>query len=200
MASSLSFCALLFIFSVVLLQLVIIGALSSKIIKGQSSDFIMELPPLRVPKFSNILYKTLMRLEWYAKEVIPIFILGTLFLFFLNEYNILIIIERLFSPIVVDFLELPKEAARAFLMGFFRRDYGAAGLFQLQDVGLMNNLQTVVSLIVITLFVPCIANLFVIIKERGPKIAMMIFIFVLVYAVIVGGITNIFLKYMGISF
>jgi len=28
----------------------------------------------------------------------------------------------------------------------------------------------------------------------------MIFIFVLVYAVIVGGITNIFLKYMGISF
>ncbi|HPC81517.1 MAG TPA: ferrous iron transport protein B, partial [Methanofastidiosum sp.] len=171
MASSLSFYALLFIFLVVLLQLVLIGALSSKIIKGQSSDFIMELPPLRVPKLSNILYKTLMRLEWYAKEVIPIFILGTLFLFFLNEFNILVIIEKLFSPIVVDFLELPKEAARAFLMGFFRRDYGAAGLFQLQDIGLMNNLQTVVSLIVITLFVPCIANLFVIIKERGPKIA-----------------------------
>ena len=129
----------------------------------------MELPPLRVPKLSNILYKTLMRLEWYAKEVIPIFILGTLFLFFLNEFNILVIIEKLFSPIVVDFLELPKEAARAFLMGFFRRDYGAAGLFQLQDIGLMNNLQTVVSLIVITLFVPCIANLFVIIIEGGQK-------------------------------
>ena len=200
MASALSFNALLFVFSVVLLQLIIIGALSSKIIKGQSSDFIMELPPLRVPKFSNIIYKTLMRLEWYAKEVIPIFILGTLVLFFFNEFNILVVIERIFSPVVVSFLELPKEAARAFLMGFFRRDYGAAGLFQLQDIGLMSNLQTVVSLIVITLFVPCIANLFVIIKERGPKVAAMIFIFVLIYAVFVGGVTNIFLKYTGIMF
>ncbi|NYT03127.1 MAG: hypothetical protein GKC00_00285 [Candidatus Methanofastidiosa archaeon] len=139
-------------------------------------------------------------MEWYAKEVIPIFILGTLVLFFFNEFNILVVIERIFSPVVVSFLELPKEAARAFLMGFFRRDYGAAGLFQLQDIGLMSNLQTVVSLIVITLFVPCIANLFVIIKERGPKVAAMIFIFVLIYAVFVGGVTNIFLKYTGIMF
>jgi len=200
MASALSFKALLFIFSVVLLQLIFIGSLSSKIIKGQSSDFIMELPPLRIPKFSNILYKTLMRLEWYVKEVIPIFILGTLFLFFFNEFKILEIIERLFSPVVVSFLELPKEAARAFLMGFFRRDYGAAGLFQLQDVGLMSNVQTVVSLIVITLFVPCIANFFVIVKERGAKIATMIFLFVLVYAILIGGVTNIFLKYTGIMF
>lgn len=200
MASALSFNALLFVFSVVLLQLILIGALSSKLIKGQSSDFIMELPPLRVPKFSNIIYKTIMRLEWYAKEVIPIFILGTLVLFFFNEFKILGLIERIFSPVVVSFLELPKEAARAFLMGFFRRDYGAAGLFQLQDIGLMSNLQTVVSLIVITLFVPCIANLFVIIKERGPNVATMIFIFVLIYAVFVGGVTNIFLKYVGIMF
>ena len=200
MASALSFNALLFIFSVVLLQLILVGSLSSRIIKGQSSDFIMELPPLRIPKLSNILYKTLMRLEWYAKEVIPIFILGTLVLFFFNEYKILEVIERLFSPVVVNFLELPKEAARAFLMGFFRRDYGAAGLFQLQDLGLMSNVQTVVSLIVITLFVPCIANFFVIVKERGAKIAAMIFIFVLVYAVLIGGVTNIFLKYTGIMF
>lgn len=200
MASALSFNALLFIFSVVLLQLIIVGALSSRIIKGQSSDFIMELPPLRIPKLSNILYKTLMRLEWYAKEVIPIFILGTLVLFFFNEYKILGVIERLFSPVVVSFLELPKEAARAFLMGFFRRDYGAAGLFQLQDLGLMSNVQTVVSLIVITLFVPCIANFFVIVKERGVKIATMIFIFVLLYAILIGGVTNIFLKYTGIMF
>ncbi|KYC44858.1 MAG: hypothetical protein APG12_01527 [Candidatus Methanofastidiosum methylothiophilum] len=200
MASALSFKALLFIFLVVLLQLILVGSLSSKIIKGRSSDFIMELPPLRVPKFSNILYKTLMRLEWYAKEVIPIFILGTLVLFFFNEFRILGIIEKLFSPIVVGFLELPIEAARAFLMGFFRRDYGAAGLFQLQDIGIMSNVQTVVSLIVITLFVPCIANLFVIIKERGTKIAAMIFLFVLFYAIFIGGVTNIFLKYTGIMF
>jgi len=141
-----------------------------------------------------------MRLEWYAKDVIPIFILGTLFLFFLNEFKILGIIEDIFSPFVVGILELPREAARAFLMGFFRRDYGAAGLFQLQNLGIMSNIQTVVSLIVITLFVPCIANLFVIIKERGLKIAMAIFIFVLSYAIIIGGITNIFLKYTGIMF
>lgn len=200
MASALSFKALLFIFSVVLIQLIVVGIFSSRIIKGHSSDFIMELPPLRIPKISNILYKTAMRLEWYVKEVIPIFILGTLFLFFFNEFKILVIIEDIFSPFVVGVLDLPREAARAFLMGFFRRDYGAAGLFQLQDLGLMSKVQTVVSLIVITLFVPCIANLFVIIKERGLKIALMIFVFVLLYSIMIGGITNLFLKYTGIMF
>ena len=33
--------------------------------------------PLRVPVLGNVLTKTFARLEWYLKEVIPLFVLGT---------------------------------------------------------------------------------------------------------------------------
>ena len=48
-------------------------------------------------------------------------------------------------------------------MGFVRRDFGAAGLF---DLGLSGT-QILVALVTITLFVPCIASVLIIMKERG---------------------------------
>ncbi len=62
-------------------------------------------------------------------------------------------------------LNLPMEAATAFIMGIVRRDFGAAGLLGME----LTALQTVVALITITLFVPCIASVFIIFKERSWK-------------------------------
>ena len=48
--------------------------------------------------------------------------------------------------------------------------------------------QLIVSLVVITLFVPCLANFFVMIKERGAKTAFLMLAFILPFAFLVGGI------------
>ncbi len=40
---------------------------------------------------------------------------------------------------------LPPIAADVFLFGFFRRDYGAAGLYGMYDSGLLTGLQLVVA-------------------------------------------------------
>ncbi|HVO43548.1 MAG TPA: ferrous iron transport protein B, partial [Aggregatilineales bacterium] len=149
-----------------------VGFLAARLLPGERSDFILELPPLRLPRLSNILIKTLARMEWYLKEVLPLFILGTFILFALDRTGALTGIERLASPLVVDFLGLPAAAAGAFLIGFLRRDYGAAGLFALALNGQMNSTQILVSLVVITLFIPCIANVLIIVKEYGTKVAM----------------------------
>ena len=58
---------------------------------------------------------------------------------------------------------LPAEAATAFVMGFVRRDFGAAGFFTMN----LTDAQLLVAMITITLFVPCIASAMVILKERG---------------------------------
>jgi ferrous iron transport protein B len=47
-----------------------------------------------------------------------------------------------------------------------------------------------VALVTITLFVPCIANFFVIIKERGWKVALAIVGTVIGIALLVGGLLN----------
>ena len=182
--------ALLIWISVLVGVIIFVGFISSKIIPGQKADFMLEIPPLRLPQLSNILIKTMGRIEWYLKEAVPLFILGTLILFTADKLGILPLLEKAASPIIVNFLGLPAKAAESFIIGFLRRDYGAAGLFALQEQGLLNTEQVVVSLVTITLFIPCIANLFVIIKERGLKAALIIAGFVFPFSFLVGGLLH----------
>jgi len=169
---------------------IFVGFISAKLIPGQRADFILELPPLRLPQLSNVFIKTLWRIEWYLKEAVPLFILGTLILFTADKLMILPLAQKMASPVIVNVLGLPAEAAESFIMGFLRRDYGAAGLFNLQEQGLLNTEQVVVSLVTITLFIPCIANLFMIIKEKGVKTAMLTAAFVFPFSILVGGVLH----------
>jgi ferrous iron transport protein B len=88
------------------------------------------------------------------------------------------------SPITVNLLKLPPETATAFLMGMIRRDFGAAGLYSIT----MTQQQVLVSLVVMTLFVPCIAAVLVIFKERGTKNALIIWLGSVAIAFLTGGI------------
>ncbi|HEU5162406.1 MAG TPA: ferrous iron transport protein B [Thermoanaerobaculia bacterium] len=160
----------------------LVGWLSSKLVKGEAAEFLLEVPPIRTPKLSNIIIKVLARTEWYLKEAVPLFVIGTLLLYIAHVTHVLPLLQRALAPLVVDMLRLPAEAANAFLIGFLRRDYGAAGLFMLERDGILSPLQTVVSLTVVTLFIPCIANFFMMIKERGLKTATWMAVFVLVYS------------------
>jgi ferrous iron transport protein B len=115
-------------------------------------------------------------------------------LFVLDKLRVLPFLQDVTRPVVSGWLGLPPQAARAFLMGFLRRDYGAAGLFQLQQKGLLDEIQIVTSLVVITLFVPCIANFLVIVKERGWRVALAIVGFIIPYAILVGTLVNLVLQ------
>jgi len=199
MLGGVSFVVTLLWASIVTLILFFVGLIASKILKGEGSDFVFDIPPLRIPVVTNILFKTLSRIKWYLKEAVPLFIIGTLILFTLDKIGVLRVIETFASPVVVNFLGLPEKATEAFLIGFLRRDYGAAGLYALAESGLLNPNQILVSLVTITLFVPCVANLLVMIKERGLKTAVGIVAFIFPFAFLVGGVLNFLLNIMGIE-
>ncbi len=172
------------------LQLIIVGRLAAQLIPGDTASFIMELPPLRWPQWRNIAAKTRLRLVWYVTEVVPLFVLGTIVLFLLDRVGFLMAFQAAARPVVEGLLGLPAQTATAFVMGFFRRDYGAAGLYQLQQAGGLDAVQVLVSMVVITLFVPCIANLLMILKERGWRTTVGIVGFILPYAILVGAVVN----------
>ena len=177
-----------------------VGFLASKVIPGESSDFILEIPPIRFPRMGNLAVKTMARIEWYLREAVPLFILGTLILFVADRLGWLLWLQKAAEPLVVGALDLPPKTAEAFLIGFLRRDYGAAGLFNMARAGLLTNLQVVVSLVTITLFIPCIANFLVIVKEHGGKVAAGMALFIFPLAVLVGALVNLCAKKLGISF
>jgi ferrous iron transport protein B len=170
---------------VVLAVIVAVGRLAARLLPGESGDFVLELPPLRLPRPGNILVKTLARIEWYLREAVPLFVLGTLVLFAADRLALLGTVERLAEPLLAGGLGLPKQTAEAFVVGFLRRDFGAAGLYRLADSGALSPAQILVAVVTMTLFIPCIANFLMIVRERGwhTASALAAFIFPLAFAV-----------------
>lgn len=171
----------------VLAVIVLVGRLAALLLPGRGSDFVLELPPLRRPRAGNVVVKTLARVEWYLREALPLFVLGTLVLFAADRLGLLSGAQRAVEPLVVGWLGLPKEVAGPFIAGFLRRDFGAAGLYRMARDGSLSHAQILVAAVTITLFIPCIANFFMIVKERGWRTALAIAAFVFPFALLIGG-------------
>jgi ferrous iron transport protein B len=120
-------------------------------------------------------------------------------LFVLDEAGLLRVFESWLSPVVVGWLGLPRVATAVLMVGFLRRDYGAAGMFALAAAGQLSAAQVLVSLVVITLFVPCIASVLIIAKEHGVRIAAGMTAFTLAFALAAGGAVHGLLEAFGVT-
>ena len=174
----------------------LVGWLAAKLTPGQKPVFYMELPPLRLPTIRNVLVKTYTRMEWYLREVFPLFIAASLIIWFGRLSGLFDLAVKALTP-MVRWIGLPDQAAMAFLFGFFRRDYGAAGLYDMRN--LMTPAQVVVAAVTMTLFVPCVAQFAVTVKERGWKTATGMALFIFPFALGVGALLNLALRFLGYS-
>jgi ferrous iron transport protein B len=168
----------------------LVGSLTARAFPGEAGDFILEIPPMRRPQFANVWRKTLGRLDWYLREVIPLFLIGTGVLFLLDRVRLLPAIARFGEPLVTGWLGLPKEMSNAFLIGFLRRDFGAVYILDAATGPhpLLSPLQIFVSMVTITLFMPCIANFLMIAKEHSLKTAWAMAAFIFPFAFFMGGV------------
>ncbi len=183
---------------VIFLVFLIAGYLASKIMPGELPTFYMEIPPLRLPQFSNIFRKTASRLNWYFWEILPLFLFASVLIWLGQITGIFnFLVKILEYPI--GWIGLPPQAAIAFLFGFFRRDYGAAGLYDLKKAGLLSGNQLIISCITITLFLPCIAQLLMNVKERGLRMGIAISIFILFFSFSIGYAVNLILTLLNLQ-
>jgi len=189
------FSSFMIVFGVLLLVEIIAGVLLNKIIKEEThTDFILEIPPIRLPNIKNLLLKTYYRLKWFLTEAIPLFILGALILFVMDKLLILKGIEIILSPIIVKFLNLPIECVEAFLLCLARYEAGAVILFNLVKEGQLDYIQAIVSVIILTCFVPCFANIMAMIKELGAKSALLMALVITASSILIGGAVNYFMR------
>ena len=173
-----------------------VGALSARLLPGEKPSFFIELPPLRLPRPSNVLAKTTARMRWYLLEIIPVFLVASIAIWLGKITGLFQMLVSAMGPLM-RWIGLPAEASAAFLFGFFRRDYGAAGLFDLARSGLLSPRQLTVAAVTLTLFIPCVAQLAVMVRERGWKAALGIVGFVFPFAFLVGFALNAILTLAG---
>ena len=168
---------------VIVAVLITIGTVLNRMLKGSPEPLLLDLPPLRLPKMGNVLRKTYIRAFQFMKEATVWFFIGALAVGVADVTGVLRFLQNALVPLTTQWLQLPPEAATAFIMGVVRRDFGAAGLYQMS----LEPFQILVALITITLFVPCIASLMVMMKERGLKEGFVIWIGTWIVAFFVGG-------------
>lgn len=176
----------------------LVGMLGARLMPGERPVFHMEVPPLRLPRPGNVLAKTLARVTWYFQEVLPLFVVASV-LIWVGQITgafawFLAVLE---GPL--RFLDLPREAAKVFVFGFFRRDYGAAGLYDLVKAGQLSTRQMVVACVALTLFLPCVAQFLMTVKERGWRAGLAIAGFVLVFAYAAAWVVNQGLRFLTVG-
>jgi ferrous iron transport protein B len=171
---------------VIFTVLVMAGTILNSTLPGKSTDLLIDLPPLRLPRLDNVLKKTGTKSYNFLKEAFPLFALGALLISVFQVTGILDFLQSLLAPLTVGWLNLPREASTAFIMGIVRRDFGAAGLTDMT----LAPVQTIAALITITLFVPCIASILIIFKERSKREAALVWGSSWAVAFLIGGLVS----------
>jgi len=174
------------------------GFLAAKLMPGERPLFYSEIPPLRWPRPWNVFTKTYTRVIWYFKEILPLFILASVIIWIGNLTGLFDLAVRVLAY-PVQWAGMPIEAAPAFLFGFFRRDFGAAGLYDLHTGGLLQGVPLLVAVVTLALFMPCIAQFSMTIKERGLKMALGMAAFIFPFAFFVGFLLSAALTTLGVK-
>jgi len=181
--------ALSMVFGTLFIVWVLLGFFLNKIMKGESPEIFVEIPPYRLPSFRVLMKKLWMRVLAFIKEAIPFMLLGVLFMNILYALHIIDFIGKLTEPIITGILGLPKEAVGALIVGFLRKDVAIGMLSPLN----MSMGQLVIASVILTMYFPCIATFTVLLKELGVKDMLKSSAIMVVSTLLVGGIMNIFI-------
>jgi ferrous iron transport protein B len=186
------------VFGFLATQTFVAGIVLNRILPGYRSPFLMEIPPLRIPKLLQVLRISVRKTFFFMKEAVPIFIFASLVVFLFNRLGGLAMLEKVSRPMVTGFMGLPEKSIQVFIKTIIRRESGATELEHLH--GIYTNLQMVVNLLVMTFLSPCLNATLVMFKERGFKTSLLMISSVFVYALLAGAAVNHVCRLLGITF
>lgn len=175
------------VFLILMIIYVITGLILNRLVKGESPEIFLEIPPYRKPSIITILKKTWMRVRWFLTEAIPFLFLGVLIMNVLYTVGFIDWIGDLFAPLMEKWLGLPKDATPALLLGFLRKDLAVGMLLPLD----MSAMQLVISVTILTVYFPCVATFAVLVKELGVKDMLKSVMIMIATALLIGGIMRI---------
>lgn len=183
------FMAFAITFSVLAFVEIVAGLVLNKIMKEEErSDFLQELPPMRLPNLRAVLRKTVHRLVHFIKEAVPVFIYAAIILFALDKSGILDGAKHVLRPVMNNVLGLPVQMVDALILCMARHEAAAGLIMKLIKADQLNYVQCIVAVTITTMFVPCFANIMAMVKELGAKRAILMAIMINASSFVVAGL------------
>ena len=172
------------------------GAVLNRILPNDKRQvFIQELPTFRAPSLAAIAKKTGYRVWWFLKEAIPIFVIAALVIFLIDLSGFLDIVKQVMEPLVVQWLGLPIQMVEALILMLARQEAAAGLILRLSQDGMLNFSQSIIAVVVTTMFIPCFANIVAIFKEAGVKAGILMLLALNISTILLGGALNWVLQF-----
>ncbi|MFH1507183.1 MAG: ferrous iron transporter B [Candidatus Omnitrophota bacterium] len=177
------------IFFVLILIWFLLGGILHRVLKGESPELTLEIPPYRRPLLIAVIKKLWMRVESFLVSAVPYVLLGILAINALYSLKIIDFLAKLFSPVLTGIWGLPSESISALLVGFLRKDIAIGMLGPLN----LTTKQLVIGSTVLAIYFPCVATFIILIRELGIKSMLRSAMIMLLVTLIVGGLLNLIL-------
>jgi ferrous iron transport protein B len=180
------------IYALDLAVIFLLGRLAFKVLPGEPTALIMEMPDYKAPHMKTVLRQTWLRVLDFMKMAFPIIIAGSFVLKLLDVFGLMQPIAVVLSPVIVGWLGLPAVAGIVLIFGVLRKELTlimlAALLGTTNFALVLTPVQMIVFTIVVMFYVPCVATIGALVREFGWKKAAFITIFEILFAIAVGGI------------
>jgi ferrous iron transport protein B len=169
-----------------------LGRLAFKVVPGEPTALIMEMPDYRLPHAKTILKQTWFRVVEFVKIAFPLIIVGSLALKLAEIAGLLDTLTAVLSPVTVLWLGLPAVAGITLIFGILRKELALIMLATLLGTTnfalVLSPVQMIVFTLVAMFYIPCTATIAALVKEFGWKKALFVTVFEIVFAIILGGI------------
>lgn len=175
------------VFGTLFVVWIILGVLLNRVMKGESMEIFLEIPPYRLPYLRGLFKKTWMRIIWFIKEAVPWVLIGVFAANILYSLGIINLAARYTTPVISGILGLPGEAVGAILIGLLRKDIAVGMLIPLD----LTFSQLIVASVVLTMYFPCVATFTTMVKELGIIAMFKSVAIMIVSTLVVGGILNL---------
>lgn len=190
------------LYSLVIILSIILGMLVSKILPGESTALIMDMPDYKVPNFKTVVLQTWFRLKEFIFIAGPFIVISGIAIegFYLAGW--LDPVSNFLSPITVGWLGLPAVTGMLLIFGILRKELILVMLSILLGttdfIKVLTPVQMIVLGLISMLYIPCVATIAALWKEFGWKKALGITGFKIILAVIMGGLAFRLLNLIGI--
>jgi ferrous iron transport protein B len=171
----------------------ILGRLAFKALPGEPTALIMEMHDYKWPHPKTVLKQTWFRLLEFIKIAFPLIVLGSFTIKLMEVLELLEPLASALSPITAAWLGLPPIVGIALIFGVLRKELTLimlAALLGTEDFARVPGfgpIQMVVFTIVTLFYIPCISTIAALIKEVGWRKALLITIFEVAFAIMIGG-------------
>ncbi|TVQ39644.1 MAG: ferrous iron transporter B [Spirochaetaceae bacterium] len=155
------------LFGLSFLAMIVAGLIMDRVVPGERSQLVLEIPELLAPRPAVMLQKLIARTRHYLLDGALPMVAAVGVAAVLYETGLLARIGVLLSPLVTGWLRLPQDAAVPLLLGVVRRELTVLPLLDMT----LTPLQLFVGATVGLFYVPCIAVVATLSREFGVRAA-----------------------------